>query len=128
VRNLPELFGPRVILVVEDDVLVRMVAVMWLVDAGFIVLEAEHADAALKLLHARAIDIHALFTDVLMPGDMDGVMLAHETKRRWPWIGLLIASAYTPHKTAAMPVGSRFLPKPYELDHVVQHLRELTGA
>lgn len=127
-RNLPELFGPHVILVVEDDVLVRLVAVTWLVDAGFIVLEAENADAALKVLRARATDIHALFTDVHMPGDMDGVTLAHETKRHWPWIGLLITSAYTRHKTAAMPSGSRFLMKPYELAHVVQHLRELTGA
>jgi two-component system, response regulator PdtaR len=128
VRNLPELFGPRVVLIVEDDFLVRMVAVTWLVDAGFIALEAEHAAAALKVLRARAIDIQALFTDVQLPGDMDGVMLAHEAKRCWPWIGLLITSAYTHHETAAMPIGSRFLTKPYELDHVVQHLRELTRA
>ena len=97
-------------------------------DAGFATLEAGHAAGALALLHSRAIDIHDLFTDVQMPGNIDGVMLAHETQRRWPWIGLLITSAHPLHKLAARPTGSRFLAKPYNLAHAARHLRELTGA
>jgi DNA-binding NtrC family response regulator len=128
VRNIPELVGPFVVLVVEDEFLVRLLAVEALTEAGFTTLEAEHAADAMTLLHSRAIDIHALFTDVQMPGDMDGVMLAHETTKRWPWIGILITSGYTHHTRAAMPAVSRFLDKPYDLDHVIQHIHELVSG
>jgi two-component system, response regulator PdtaR len=126
--NPPASASDPVVLVVEDDTIVRMMAVATLADAGFTVLEAEHADSALAVLRARATDIHALFTDVRMPGNMDGIMLAHETKRCWPWIGLLITSGYTPYGRAAMPSGSRFLQKPYEPGQVAQHVRELLAA
>jgi two-component system, response regulator PdtaR len=128
VRNDPDPTRAFIVLVVEDECLTRIVAVAYLMDAGFTVLEAENATAALAHLHTRGGDIHALFTDVQIPGDMDGVMLAHETRRRWPRIGLLIASAHPLHRIAPMPAGSRFVPKPYELAQVVQHLRELTRA
>jgi two-component system, response regulator PdtaR len=128
VPNCPILPRPFVVLVVEDECLTRMVAAACLVDAGCTVLEAEHAAAALMHLHAGAGNIRALFTDVQIPGEMDGIMLAHETKRRWPRIGLLIASAHPVHRLLPMPVGSRFLPKPYEMPHVLRHLRELSGA
>jgi len=128
VRNLSELVGPSVVLVVEDEFFVRMVAVEALTEAGFTTLEAEHAPDAMALLHSRATDIHALFTDVQMPGETDGVMLAHEASRRWPWIGILIASGYTHHARAAMPAASRYLHEPYDLDHVIQHIHELVSG
>ena len=118
----------HVVLVVEDEFLIRMVAVEALLDAGFVVLEAAHAGDALALLQSRATDIHALFTDVQMPGDMDGVMLAHETSRCWPWIGLLITSGHTHLVQTALPAGSRSLPKPYEVDHVVRHIHALVAG
>jgi two-component system, response regulator PdtaR len=113
---------------VEDEFLIRVIAVEALLDAGFVVLEAAHADDALALLQSRATDIHALFTDVQMPGDMDGVMLAHETSRCWPWIGLLITSGDAHLVQTALPAGSHSLPKPYEMDHVVWHIRALIAG
>ena len=97
-------------------------------DAGFIVIQAEHAEGALVLLRAQAVTIQALFTAVLMPGSMDGVALAHETQRSWPWIHLLLASGYLIPAEAELPHKSRFLHKPYQLQQVVSHLREMIGA
>ena len=77
------------------------------------VMEAEHAEAALKSLHAKASDIHVLFTDIQMPGTMDGLALAHHTAQNWPWIALLITSGLPRPDQAALPIESRFLSKPY---------------
>jgi CheY-like chemotaxis protein len=117
-----------VVLVVEDEFLIRVIAVEALLNAGFVVLEAGHAGDALAILQSRATDIHALFTDVQMPGDMDGVMLAHETSRCWPWIGLLITSGRTPLAQTALPAGSHSLPKPYDVDHVIRHIHALVSG
>ena len=65
------------VIVVEDDALIRMVAADVLADAGFTVIEAGHAGEALALLEAHASGIHVLFTDIQMPGAMDGLALAH---------------------------------------------------
>ena len=71
------------------------------------VMEAEHAEAALKSLHAKASDIHVLFTDIQMPGTMDGLALAHHTAQNWPWIALLITSGLPRPDQAALPIESR---------------------
>jgi DNA-binding NtrC family response regulator len=113
------------VVVVEDEVLIRMVAIDVLTEAGFIVLEAEHAAHALTHLEAKAADIDVLFTDVHMPGEMDGVDLAHHAQRHWPWITALITSGRG--GLAALPAGSRFIPKPYDFDNVVAHVRELAA-
>ena len=99
-----------------------------LTDDGFEVIEAGHAEHAIEILSNHAEDIHALFTDIHMPGAMDGLALAHHTRRSWPWIMLLIASGRARPETHEMPHKSRFLAKPY-LPHVaVRHLRELIEA
>jgi two-component system, response regulator PdtaR len=128
VSNTKNPVSAYVVLVVEDEFLIRVIAVEALLNAGFVVLEAGHAGDALAILQSRATDIHALFTDVQMPGDMDGVMLAHETSRCWPWIGLLITSGCTPLAQTALPAGSRSLPKPYDVDHVVRHIHALVSG
>ena len=87
--------------------------------------EAEHADEAVAILQDRAVDVHALFTDVNMPGSMDGMALAHHSQRNWPWIVLLISSGRPRPHAAQMPQSSRFLPKPYHPDHVIMHLQEM---
>lgn len=115
-------------LVAEDEVIVRMVAVDALIDAGFRVLEAEHAGAALQVLEEHGRSVHILITDVHMPGTMNGIALAHHTCRHWPWIALLIASAHPHPGHHELPPGSRFLPKPYFPHHLVGHARELVGA
>jgi len=115
----------KIILVVEDETLIRIVAMNALSDAGFHVIEAEHADIALDLLQLKATTIHLLFTDVHMPGTMNGLELARHANTCWPWIALLVASGQAkPHQTE-LPFGSRFLAKPYNLEHVVAHVREL---
>lgn len=116
------------VLVVEDEEIIRAVASEVLLDAGFSVIEAGHADHALRLLNEGAHEIHALFTDVNMPGSMDGYGLAHLSRRTWPWIVLLIASGRPLPQLAQIPPGSRFLPKPYHPLHVVNHLREMLAA
>ena len=117
-----------VVIVAEDEAIIRMVTVDVLVDAGFTVLEAEHAEAALAHLHEGADGIHGLFTDVDMPGTMNGIDLAHHVSANWPWVVLLVTSGKPDPVESALPKGSRFLPKPYDYNHVVQHVRELIAA
>jgi CheY-like chemotaxis protein len=119
---------PRLILVVEDEVLIRMTNVVALEDAGFTALEAEHADAALKHLQSRASDILLVFTDVHMPGEMNGIALAHYASRIWPWVHLVVTSGKAYPLDGELPRGARFLPKPYELETLVSHVRELADA
>jgi CheY-like chemotaxis protein len=77
-----------VVLVVEDESLIRMCMVEYLEDAGFEVLSAEHADEAIEVLTAR-LDITVIITDVNMPGSMDGIRLAHAVRTRWPPVRIL---------------------------------------
>lgn len=119
---------PNHIIVAEDEPVVRMLVADVLTDAGFVVLEAAHAAEALAILTARAQGIHALFTDIQMPGSMDGLKLAHHVRGLWPWIAVLVASGKSRPGVAELPSGTRFLPKPYSLHRVVEHVRELIDA
>ena len=116
------------VLVAEDEELVRVIIVDALEDEGFGVMEAEHADAALDILQAHAARIHVLFTDIHMPGAMDGLALAHHTSKHWPNIALLITSARPRPHPSNLPAKSRFVAKPYRHDHVIRHIRELAAA
>lgn len=117
-----------VVLVVEDEMLIRMVAVDALTEAGFTVVEAGHAAGALAILTTQPSGVHALFTDIHMPGSMDGLELAHHIHDHYPWIALIIASGKARPLSAELPDGSRFLPKPYDPLHVVKHVNELVAA
>jgi len=114
------------VLVVEDESLIRMMAAEVLQDAGFQVVEATNAEEALDILHIRAREFHGLFTDVHMPGALDGVALAHKAARCWPWLGLLVASGKLRPTEDQLPRQCHFLPKPYELVHLVRHVRDMT--
>lgn len=116
------------VLVAEDEELVRLVVVAALEDAGFAVMEAEHAEAAISTLQIYADHIHALFTDIQMPGAMDGVALAHHTAKNWPKIALLVTSARAQPSQLSLPEKCRFVAKPYRHHHVIRHIRELTAA
>jgi two-component system, response regulator PdtaR len=119
---------PKTVLVAEDEVLIRMLAVEVLTDAGFEVIEAGHAQQALKVLQSRSCAVHLLFTDIHMPGPMNGLELAHHVQRLWPHVALLIASGEDKPQPAGLPAGSIFLTKPYDHRHVVAHARLLTAA
>jgi CheY-like chemotaxis protein len=116
------------VLVVEDEELVRFVIIEALRDAGLEVMEAEHAEAALRVLEQYAARIHVLFTDIQMTGAMDGLALAHHTPKNWPGIALLITSARPRPDRAMFPEKSRFLAKPYHHSHVIRHIRELAAT
>jgi CheY-like chemotaxis protein len=115
-----------VILIVEDEALVRLSTVGILEDAGFRMIEAVNSDQALELLEMDS-DVQLLFTDVNMPGTIDGLSLARQVHDRWPHIGIMIASAKSKPQPSELPAGSRFHQKPYSPDRVVKHARELTS-
>jgi two-component system, response regulator PdtaR len=118
---------PKTVLVAEDELLIRMMAVDVLTGAGFDVVEAGHAEDALIALQDRHGAIHLLFTDIHMPGTMNGLELAHHVRRVWPHVALLIASGQKRPLAAELPAGSVFLTKPYDPDHVVAHAQALTA-
>lgn len=109
--------GKPVVLVVEDDMLIRLGAVDIVLSAGYEALEASDADEAIRLLEARS-DIDIVFTDVQMPGTMDGIKLSHYIRERWPPVKLLVASGNAILEESLLPAGSRFFAKPYD-DHAI---------
>jgi CheY-like chemotaxis protein len=119
---------PQIVVVVaEDEEFLRINAVEFLADEGFITLEAEHAADAIALLEAKAGDVHVLFTDHRMPGSMSGFELVHHVYRQWPWIALLLTSGDIGPEATNLPAGCRFLPKPYLPHHVTSHIRQLVA-
>jgi two-component system, response regulator PdtaR len=116
---------PKTVVVAEDEILLRVLAVAVLTKAGFDVIEAGNAEEALATLQARLGAIHLLFTDIHMPGRLNGLELAHHVRGAWPKIALLITSGGLPAK---LPAGSIFLAKPYDLVHVVAHAQTLTAS
>jgi CheY-like chemotaxis protein len=113
-----------VVLVVEDEFLLRMDATDMITAAGFDVVEAVDADAAIEILEARD-DIAVIFTDIQMPGSMDGLKLARAVRGRWPPIKI-IATSGVHIGEIDLPEGGRFLPKPYSSAQVAGMLRQLT--
>jgi CheY-like chemotaxis protein len=125
--DAPSLNPPPVVLVVEDEPELRMLAVELVVEAGFVALEAGNADEAVALLESRR-DISLLFTDIDMPGSMDGLKLAHAARDRWPPIKILLVSGQVRLKPSELPLNSRFVRKPYRTAAMVEELRSLAGS
>jgi len=113
-----------VVLVVEDESLIRTTAIDMVEDAGFEAIAASDADEAIRILESRN-DIRAIFTDVQMPGSMDGLRLARVVRNRWPPVALIVTSGQTNVAEGHLPTGGRFLRKPYEAAHVGALLQEL---
>jgi len=115
-----------VILVVEDDVLLRMDAAEMIAAGEFDVIEAANADEAIAILETR-LDITAVFTDIQMPGSMDGLRLAAAVRDRWPPIKIIATSGQVTIGRDDLPDGGCFLPKPYSPAQILKTLRELTA-
>jgi CheY-like chemotaxis protein len=96
-------------------------------NAGFEVIQAANADEAIAILTARP-DIHVVFTDIQMPGSMDGLKLARFVRDRWPPIKIVATSGLVRVEDDDLPAGSVFLRKPYHGAEVVAALRKLTGT
>jgi CheY-like chemotaxis protein len=115
-----------VVLVVEDESLIRLNALAMVEEAGFEAIAASDADDAIRILERRN-DIRAVFTDVQMPGSMDGIRLARVVRHRWPPVALIVTSGRTNVLESDLPTGGRFLKKPYEPMQIETALRELIG-
>ena len=116
---------PQIVLVVEDEMLLRMRAVDMVEDAGYTPVEAVDADQAVAILESRA-DIALLFTDIQMPGSMDGLGLAHSVHERWPPIKIIMVSGQLKLANIDIP-GSRFFGKPLEAGEMIAELRSMIG-
>ena len=115
------------VLVVEDEMVLRMRAVDIVEDAGFTAVEAVNADEAIAVLEARS-DISLLFTDIQMPGSMDGLKLAHAVHDRWPDIKIILVSGQVTPSETERPAGSRFFGKPLGADEMAAQLQKMVGA
>jgi CheY-like chemotaxis protein len=114
-----------IVLVVEDNSLVRIVIANFLESAGFAVIQAVDGAAALLVL-ASGAEFHVLFTDVQMPGPIDGVGVAMRVCEQRPGVSIVVTSGHgTPE---SLPPGGRFVSKPYDNRRVVTLLRELVAA
>ena len=109
--------GKAVVLIVEDSTIIRMGAVDLVLAAGYEALQASNADEAIRVLESRN-DIDLVFTDVQMPGTMDGMKLAHYIRDRWPPVKLIVASGAAILEESSLPGGSSYFSKPYD-DHAI---------
>ena len=113
-----------IVLVVEDEPIIRMNTVATIEDAGYVVIEASNADDAILLLEAHP-DIRVVFSDIEMPGTMDGLKLVHAVRKRWPPVILILASGRVSPLVAEMPADTVFLSKPYAEDDLLKVLAKV---
>jgi two-component sensor histidine kinase/DNA-binding NarL/FixJ family response regulator len=123
---LHDIPGPAKVLVVEDEMLLRMRAVNIVEDAGFTPIEAVNADEALAILESRS-DVDLLFTDIQMPGSMDGLKLAYAVHERWPSIKIILVSGKLTPTDSERPTDSRFFGKPLEVKQIIAEIQEMIG-
>lgn len=114
------------ILVVEDEPLLLMDAVDMIEDAGFRTYQARSAGTALALME-RHDDIRVLFTDIDMPGSMNGIDLAARVRDQWPPTVILVTSGIVGLTKDTLPDGARFFPKPYSANHIIGTLARIAA-
>ena len=115
--------SPILVLVVDDEAVLRLIATEVLEDSGFRVVEAEDAKEALRVL-ADHPGVRVLFTDINMPGALDGLDLAREVHARWPDIKLVVTSGRPMPTDKEVPDDGRFVAKPYSPDSLVREVRQ----
>jgi DNA-binding NtrC family response regulator len=116
-----------VVLVVEDDEMLRMCAADVVADAGFTPVEAANADEAISILESRS-DIALLFTDIQMPGSVDGLGLAQAVHDRWPAIKIILVSGRVELSERERPANSRFFQKPVSMKQMIEGLQEMISS
>ena len=114
------------VLVVEDEMVLRMRAVDIVEDAGFVAVEAVNADQALAILETRS-DISLLFSDIQMPGTIDGLTLARAVHERWPDIKIILVSGQIRPTSDQKPQNSRFFGKPIDSKQMIAELQNMVG-
>ena len=115
------------VLVVEDELLLLMDIVQSLEDQGFTVFEATNADEAITLLDVHS-EIQVMFTDIDMPGSMNGLKLAAAVRDRWPPVKIIVTSGHRQMSDSLLPVEGKFFPKPYNPSTVISAMRDMVSA
>jgi two-component system, response regulator PdtaR len=116
-----------IVLVAEDEALVRELSVNELEDAGYTVIEAANARQALAIFET-GVPVDVLFTDVNMPGELDGIDLVRLVHRRWPEVRLIVTSGKADIPETELPDRGRFIRKPYRLSEMSQMVGRLAGS
>ena len=119
-------FMAPIVLVVEDEVLIRTDIADTLTRAGYVVLQAANADEAIRVMEHRS-DVSLVFTDIGMPGSIDGLKLAHYVAKKWPPVRLLLTSGHHTLKPTDLPSGARFCSKPVSPAAMTAVIAELLG-
>src|SRR4051794_15795648 len=115
------------VMIVEDEFLIRTHAAEVIRDADFEVIETSNADETIIILESRR-DIRVVFTDIRMPGSMDGLKLAHAVRDRWPPVHIVATSGQYALQEGDLPAGTVFLPKPYSPHKIASTLHTLTAS
>jgi YesN/AraC family two-component response regulator len=114
------------VLVVEDEGLVRMDIISFIDEEGFVVFEASNADEAIAILNANP-RVGVMFTDIDMPGSMDGLKLAEAVRDRWPPIQIIVTSGHRLLADEQLPVQGRFFSKPHDHSRVKSSILEMAS-
>lgn len=114
------------VLVVEDQPLLLMAAIELVTTEGFTAIEARNADEAVAILERRA-DIRVIFSDIDMPGSMDGMKLAACVRDRWPPVRIILTSGRAKPGVGELPSGSLFFAKPYTRIAVASAIRQMAA-
>jgi len=118
--------GGETVLVVEDNDALRRVILRQLSSLGYRALEAKQADAALRVMEKKSVDV--LLTDIVMPGGKDGIELARQARQRWPMIAVIFSSGFSPARSGgiavSLPPGTPLLSKPYRKENLAKAIRE----
>ena len=117
----------KIVLVVDDEVFARLFAVQVFLDEGFTVLEAADAEEGLEVLENND-DVGLLFTDISMPGDMDGLDLIARVGEERPGLSFVATSGQVMPADELLPHGARFLPKPYTAHALMSAIREVAAV
>ena len=123
VEHLPSTTQKTVVLV-EDEPIIRMHELVLLQDLGFPTLDFESGEAALSYIEDRSAEVLVVFTDIRMPGSVDGLMLAKIVAQRWPWIRVVLASGQTQAEELALPREMRFIRKPFSPAELIDTMSE----
>ena len=119
---------PTTVLIAEDEFIIRLTIAEFLRDEGYDVIETANADEALDVFRAGVL-VHLLFTDVRMPGTMDGCALAQKVRAEWPQTPVILTSAFSESLLSARSVSQDFVvPKPYRPQAVLATIKAVIGA
>jgi DNA-binding NtrC family response regulator len=121
-----EASGRIAVLIVEDETLLRSMAVDMVEDAGFEAVEADGTTAAIRILESR-LDIRIVFTDINMPDGIDGLALAKLVRDRWPLVAIIITSGMAAPLGSDMPKGGQFFSKPYRVADVIAAMHRMAA-